>query len=536
MLFVDIIADDFFNVFINGVPVTGTDYTVTGRHVRIADSNQNSSVRIADLLVPGKNVIAVQAVDKTLIYPAGKIGDSAWFGRSFGRGLWYNLRVRINSGFTVPATSANVIPEVSSSQSLVVPGGESPVFDFSVSNEGPSTPSSDVTYTITFRSSPPGEAGGSVTPSLTSGCTLSGNLSSLAADTGGFISLPGCATATITGGVPSTGQLCAVLTIANANPEDVPPSPRTAHRCLPIGELPVVQVSGGDLVVRSALSAAEDTSRIIRTAYIPSSGIGGWAEYGVFGPSSVDIHSGGSLANRSSAPSADQKNSLVFANGGAGLSNPGSFKVSGSKPAINYRGIGFSAGSNGTCSAGRIDQMAVSGVVTNCSNSGILSIQASAISPGSSYAIRAPNATVHITGNITYGNGSHSNLSDLSQVVIEAANIVIAANTERVDAILYASETINTCGTTINYTSSTPYFHDLTSSSCDRPLVINGHIQAQRLFLRRTHSDNSTVLPRNRTPAELINGRSDVYLWLYGQSASTGVVSTGSVRELPPRL
>ena len=135
--------------------------------------------------------------------------------------------------------------------------------------------------------------------------------------------------------------------------------------------------------------------------------------------------------------------------------------------------------------------------------------------------------TVTITDNITLDDDT--NLQDNSlfpQIVIIANNINIHHNVSRLDAWLIAKADAGGAGGVINTCSNQPA--TLTDARCDTPLVVNGPMIAKQLLLRRTAGDLGT-------PAEIVNLRSDAYLWAnYISSLNSNWVTTSS-SELPPR-
>ena len=135
--------------------------------------------------------------------------------------------------------------------------------------------------------------------------------------------------------------------------------------------------------------------------------------------------------------------------------------------------------------------------------------------------------TVTITDNITLDDDT--NLQDNSlfpQIVIIANNINSHHNVSRLDAWLIAKADAGGAGGVINTCSNQPA--TLTDARCDTPLVVNGPMIAKQLLLRRTAGDLGT-------PAEIVNLRSDAYLWAnYISSLNSNWVTTSS-SELPPR-
>jgi hypothetical protein len=159
------------------------------------------------------------------------------------------------------------------------------------------------------------------------------------------------------------------------------------------------------------------------------------------------------------------------------------------------------------------------------------------IAKGQWFVLNAPNANVTITGDINYTNEVLHGIKDIPQVVIIAKNITIADTVTHVDAWLIAKGNgatdgvLNTCAWA---GAVNPLTDPLTVNMCNQPLVINGPVMAQKLFLRRTAGSGTG--PASGDPAEVINLRPDAYLWSYEQAISNGRVQTVYSQELPPRF
>ena len=112
-------------------------------------------------------------------------------------------------------------------------------------------------------------------------------------------------------------------------------------------------------------------------------------------------------------------------------------------------------------------------------------------------------------------------------VIIVDGNIDILSSVTKIDAWLIATGSINTC---VNGNGDS---EDLHGTVCGEKLNINGPIQANQLFLRRT-AGSDTVDTLN-DPAEIINLRGDAYLWLRGIVQKNSGIHTTSVQEMSPR-
>lgn len=492
-LFLDVNADDFYHAYINGVPAVGSAVTVDLRALKV--SNPASTLKVGD------NVIAIQVTDK-LVGRANGNPDP-----EYAAGLWYNLRAE------VPAGSPNITASVTATPPTVVTGGDA-TFSFQVTNSGLASGNGS-SYHITYSST----AG--PTPGSAPGCTRSGSLASLAAGTSNPIPLPGCPSETFTADSAWGDQLCATLRVNNPRGPGTPSV--SAQACITIGKMPYLQVSGNDVIVRGNNSLVHAPSMVLG-----GDRYGSWVEYGIFRPGSIDIHSGGSLAASNAA--ATEKNSLIFANGD--LAAAGRFTSPLNLPNDNlgvFSGWPQSNFTNNSISVNSRPQNRIS-----MKSSGDLTITQSANIQGA--RVIQVNGTVTIAGNLTYSNGPYSSLSNLPQLIIVADNIIVRPNVTRVDAWLVSDGTLVTCGSsnTINYS---PYYSGLRrGDSCDPQLRVNGLVTTDRMLLRRTGGAEGSSTEGRRAPGEVINMRSDAYLWAYGQAAGNNTIRTETIKELPPRF
>lgn len=166
--------------------------------------------------------------------------------------------------------------------------------------------------------------------------------------------------------------------------------------------------------------------------------------------------------------------------------------------------------------------------------------------------------TVNITGNICDGYGTcwsgndntilkdrnystYSRPGGVPQVLIFARNINIADNVSQIDAWLLASGDINTCTTASGGTVS------LSANVCNKQLMFNGPVLANKLLLNRTGGatagpstitdlyNGNLTYNGSATPAEIFNLRSDAIMWGYGQAKTAHKSTVTYTRELAPR-
>ncbi len=136
---------------------------------------------------------------------------------------------------------------------------------------------------------------------------------------------------------------------------------------------------------------------------------------------------------------------------------------------------------------------------------------------------------VTIRNNIEYPTGRYTDLSNIPKMIIFANNIRIDCNVTRIDAVLIAKGTVNTC---VNSSGNTP---DINDGARSKQLRINGSVIAGKLEANRTYGaatgSNSIV------PAEIINYDTTLYLWGAKKAdvTETGKLDTTYLRELAPK-
>lgn len=311
--------------------------------------------------------------------------------------------------------------------------------------------------------------------------------------------------------------------------------------CFVIGTKPTVQIWGGDLRVGAPFNGAPAINASVQTSLTttPAGTYGSWTEYGILAPSNViGMASLSGLAGGKASNLQSDWSKLTFANvptdncaSGFGCYNNGGFM--GTIPDVESRffGPGSSASSlgGGSTSLGSLNQSTGVHVYTH---NGDLTITGGTVQKGQSYVIRA-TGTVTISGDIHYTNATLNSLTDIPQFIIIADNIKIADTVTNVDAWLIAAGNtdgsngvLDTCGV-INGTVNNDSATKLATTMCNEPLLVNGPVMAQKLWLRRTGGDGNTS-------AEVLNLRADSYLWAFTQAKSSGKAVTTYTKELPP--
>ena len=118
---------------------------------------------------------------------------------------------------------------------------------------------------------------------------------------------------------------------------------------------------------------------------------------------------------------------------------------------------------------------------------------------------------VYINGNIEYQDG-YAKLTDVPKLIVYTeGNINIACNVSRIDAILIAGGTVNTCA---DENGTSP---DVNAAERSRQLIINGAVIATKLEAKRTYGAGPGV--NSGVPAEILNF--DPTLYRFGEIQSS---------------
>lgn len=296
------------------------------------------------------------------------------------------------------------------------------------------------------------------------------------------------------------------------------------QKCLTVGKKPKVQVWAGDVWARGLVN----TSTTVKNNLT----FGSWDEYGIFSAGKITGMASGStfaITNGLSVNSICDYSILSFTNAGTAKDCTtsqsqggliGNYTISHSIP-----DVAASFPGNGAAIAGSVNLSTKNAGIYSASN---LTLDPSTLPAGKSIIIKA-SGTVTIAGDQKYSSGPYTNITQLPQLVIIANKIVINSAVKNVDAWLIAVNKINktgeidTCevvGNSINI--------------CVNPLIVNGPIMTDHLYLYRTAG--SGTAGNSSDPAEVFNLRADSYLWAAAQSASNSRIQTVYTTELPPRF
>lgn len=142
-----------------------------------------------------------------------------------------------------------------------------------------------------------------------------------------------------------------------------------------------------------------------------------------------------------------------------------------------------------------------------------------------------------ISTNITYSNTGYAKISELPRVMFLAdCNIIIDDSVTEVSAWLVAKNNIMTCSVaTFNKFKGAGGSPKPTQSDCDKQLVVNGAVQANRLLLMRTNGSDLTDAASRANSAEVFNLRTDQVLSTWAKGRTSGTPRTVYQADIPPQ-
>lgn len=330
--------------------------------------------------------------------------------------------------------------------------------------------------------------------------------------------------------VPVGGQICYVAQIAKPTRLHGDNVWRTSGMvCTESKVIPKVQIRSHDL---------RAGGKVDTLAHVVDKRYGSWGEYGIL---SGGCNVGGSTSSG--------------AIGSGGESSPVAL-LSGTRHSLTFANTGNSSGCKGqfgAISSPDVDVYNQGGAV-NDSDKDETGVVVVGKDDGSTetYSARTkrvfyyPKATVHIKGNLEYGN-SYMSVGAIPRVVIIAKDIVIDPGVTQIDAWLLASDRISTCrqynlaGAIENNFTYAQNIAKLTADGeCKQKLVMNGPVMAKNIYLLRTYHDkpedtSADEVKKLGDPAETFNLRADAYLSSLSISTNP-VATTDMITELPPRF
>ncbi|MCR5832964.1 MAG: hypothetical protein K6G36_03510 [Candidatus Saccharibacteria bacterium] len=161
------------------------------------------------------------------------------------------------------------------------------------------------------------------------------------------------------------------------------------------------------------------------------------------------------------------------------------------------------------------------------------------LAAGTMHVVYAKGNIVIRGSSLLYNDGTLQNLNDVPQyIIIAEGNIYIEPSVTRVDAVLLAEKTINTCaklsGNSVTEASKAGS-NLITGLYCNKQLKINGTLIADALKLYRIFGASTGL--NSVVPAEIINYSPSLYLWESSRVEEKHIRSlyTTYLHELAPR-
>ena len=337
------------------------------------------------------------------------------------------------------------------------------------------------------------------------------------------------------GDLPVGTRLCYALSVYSYNTA-TGTNQRWRHsapRCVIVAKSPVVNVTGGDVIVGKGISSRIITQSTQRQVGGVNRTFGSWGEYAIIASGEIfTMASGAGYSGGVTNLTNCATNLLTFANANnnticSDATSKGLYIASGELPAVGARfTVNAAIGNNQTRNITALQ----SGTIYSAAGTLRLQNSAAPMPTGKWVVINAPAATVNIENDIRYSDGPFGSLSEIPQLIIIANTINIAGSVERVDAWLIATGTtglLNTCTEVSNPAQ-------LRSTNCNRPLVVNGPVAVRELRLHRTAGAGTGADAGD--PSEVFNLRPDAYLWAINYQANSGRAQTVYTQELPPRF
>ncbi|MEO8691567.1 MAG: hypothetical protein ABI397_02160 [Candidatus Saccharimonas sp.] len=297
-------------------------------------------------------------------------------------------------------------------------------------------------------------------------------------------------------------QLCYFTTASAINGTS---NTNSKVKCLLSIAIPFTHIIGNDLRVGSALSISDNRTSVITGIMKPYGGTS--SEYAALAPGLI-TGTGSSSGGFLGVPASQSQNlwsTLTLANENSFGQFAGSQSVGAIPNVAKFLSTSGLKGITGTGPCGATD-------VTIGGNSSF-----------NQSAVICSSGTVTITGDIKYADTTSS--GQIPQLIIIANKISITGKVGQVDAWLIAT------GGTVDTCSDVAGFSDLAFNVCDKPLTINGPIMANRLMLKRTYYNKSSL----NVSAETLDLRGDAYLWANNLSRENSQWQTTYTTDLPPR-
>ena len=320
--------------------------------------------------------------------------------------------------------------------------------------------------------------------------------------------------------------------------------------CVQIAKKPSIQVWGNSMYTSGKVETATAGKNLVAGVYGYDYGysdsknysnktiFGSWVEQSIVHLDSVKgMASGAAMGNFN--PANPSSFSLRSRNGLGGSREGGSENECIRVPLTisNYDSVGFTCGHDSLAGAtNKVDapgdkSALVSRFTSGSSNYNLhdnTSVIGNTTVSKSTTDVYISNGDITINGNITYEAPSegYQYIVEIPKVIIYAKNITIACNVSRIDAVLIAEDTVDTC--------PTPYGEYNSKDNSNR-LTIFGTVIADKMSPNRTYGAGPGVY--STEPAEIINYDTSLYLWgaPRADASASGKLEITYQTELSPR-
>lgn len=142
-----------------------------------------------------------------------------------------------------------------------------------------------------------------------------------------------------------------------------------------------------------------------------------------------------------------------------------------------------------------------------------------------------------INRNIKVAGGPYASIYQIPQVVIFVnGDVNIEGGVTEIDAWIIATGTFKSCSNFQSGTTQTASRVYNNNTVCDKQLVVNGPVMANKAELRRSYGSDPIIQGARYTPGEIFNLSGENYLWAYAQAGRYSSSYTEAYsRELAPR-
>ncbi len=302
--------------------------------------------------------------------------------------------------------------------------------------------------------------------------------------------------------------------------------------CGQIGKSPTIQVWGGNVLSKGELNVSKVKEKTLKEK---TRRFGSFGELGVFAGDSGNFANGAALGYGGIRWKEGGKDVLLPSYlgqkegdseeiGGGSEKSMGDLKFDfggdgGIEKFANALGGKYCGDEPSGC------PNSVEAIVDNCKNGGSCSEDVDnntiIINSGMNVIVNRDGDVV-ISTNVQYGNSGYSSFSEVPRFIVIANDIEIGCDVTRIDGLLVATGTVNTCNKQEGDLNDADYSHQL---------IVNGAIIAKELVANRTYGAGPGIY--SIVPAEIV--RFDPTLLDLDLGSNDSNPKIVNITELPPR-